>query len=136
MKNLIITLVVAATIATGAAARTAGEDFDPAQHSTFTTDREDGRYVSSRAIAHRMMTARPPRLQYHDGMDSTEMAAWRTDVKTTMERLLQYPVPDSISPAKKVWSRVHRQVSGEALERENARRRQRNLSPMTRPYTT
>lgn len=105
MKNLIITLVAAATIATGAAARTAGEDFDPAQHSTFTTDREDGRYVSSRAIAHRMMTARPPRLQYHDGMDSTEMAAWRTDVKTTMERLLQYPVPDSISPAKKVWSR-------------------------------
>lgn len=105
MQNLIITLVTAAMIASGAMAQTGDEKFDPAQHSTFTTDRADGRYVSSRGIAHWMMTGRPPRLQYHEGMDSTEMAAWRKDVKATMERLMYYPVPDSIPAPKMIWSR-------------------------------
>lgn len=106
MKRIIITLAAAAIIASGAAAQTSEEEkFDPTQHPTFATDREDGRYVSSRAIAHRLMNARPPRLQYHEGMDSAQMAAWRGDVKTTMERLMYYPVPDSINPAKMIWSR-------------------------------
>lgn len=37
---------------------------------------------------------------------------------------------------KTTWSRIHKPVEGAALDRENARRRQRNISPINRPYTT
>lgn len=37
---------------------------------------------------------------------------------------------------KTIWSRIHKPVEGAALERENARRRQRGISPINRPYTT
>ena len=84
------------------AAQTDDKTIDPKEHATFTTDRADGRFVSSRGIAHNLMANRPPRLQYHDGMDSAQMVAWRNDVKETMARLMAYPVPDSLAPAKKI----------------------------------
>ena len=61
MKKYILVFIIALFGAAGSVAQTTGEDFDPARHSTFTTDRADGRFLSSRGISHRMMTGRPPR---------------------------------------------------------------------------
>lgn len=80
---------------------------DPTQHSTFTTDRADGRYVSSRAIAHRLMKSQPPRLQYHSGMNATEFEDWKSDVAATMKKLMAHPDSVSVAEAKKIgeWKR-------------------------------
>ncbi len=114
MKKYILVFIIALFGASGSVAQTTGEDFDPARHSTFTTDRADGRFLSSRGISHRMMTGRPPRLQYRDGLDSAGLVAWRADVKKTMERLMYYPVPDSIPEPRKIWTR---QRDGYRLEK-------------------
>lgn len=66
--------------------------FSPAEHSTFTTSRPDGRYVSSRAIVHNLMKNNPPRLQYHPGMSSAQFASWQTSVSEAMARLMNHPV--------------------------------------------
>lgn len=72
--------------------------FDPEQHTTFTTDRPDGRYVSSRAIAHKMMQKRPPRLHYQAGMDSVQFANWQSDVARSMTRLMKHPALPTEQP--------------------------------------
>lgn len=66
-------------------------DFDPAANALFTTSRPDGRFISSRGIAHKLMLDNPPRLQYRKGMDSTEFAKWQEDVTATMTRLMAHP---------------------------------------------
>ncbi len=69
-----------------------GHEFDPGKHATFVSDRPDGKFVSSRAIAHNLMQQHPPRLQYTGKMDSAQFAAWREDVAATMTRLMKHPV--------------------------------------------
>lgn len=85
MKKILLAVLIAGASLTGFA------QFNPEQHTTFTTDRPDGRYVSSRAIAHKMMQNRPPRLHYHSGMDSAQFAQWQADVAQTMSRLMKHP---------------------------------------------
>ena len=87
--------------------RSVAIDFDPSEHATFTTDRPDGRYVSSRAIAHRLMNSQPPRLGYKCGMDASQLAQWRDDVAATMRRLMAHPDTVDIALAKKIgeWRR-------------------------------
>ncbi len=65
--------------------------FDPAEHAVFETTRQDGRYVSSRAIVHNLMDGRKPRLRYSSGMDSLQFAAWQDEVSRAMERLMRHP---------------------------------------------
>lgn len=106
MTRIFISLfVLLGTIVAGA--QNGANGIDPSQHSTFTTDREDGRYVSSRAIAHRLMKSQPPRLQYHPGMNAAQMQDWQTDVASTMKRLMNHPDTATISEAKMVgeWQR-------------------------------
>ncbi len=67
------------------------DDFNPKDHATFSTTRDDGRYVSSRAIAHRLMESHSPRLKFNPDMTPTQMSSWREDVAQTMRRLMNFP---------------------------------------------
>lgn len=87
MFRSIITALSAAAIMT-AAAQT---DFKPEEHSTFTTDRPDGRYTSSRAIAPQLMASKPPRLQYKSTFDATQAAEWRKEMSAAMARVMNHP---------------------------------------------
>lgn len=88
-------------------AQTASDSFDPSKYSTFTTDRPDGRFVSSRAVVHRLMQSQPPRLQYHSGMNVAQFDNWKSDVASTMKRLMSHPDTVDIADAIKVgeWKR-------------------------------
>lgn len=89
--RIAISLLTAAAATLTASAQSEAAAFDPATHSTFTTSRTDSLYVSSRAIAHRLMTAKPPRLHYREGMTADEAGEWRADVSATMARLMKHP---------------------------------------------
>ncbi len=102
MRKTIVALLVTAVL--GGAVATAQNDFDPKQHSTFTTDRADGRYVSSRAIAHKMMERAEPRYKFRSDMDSTGMSAWRQGITEAMTRIMKHPDLTTAEPAKKIGS--------------------------------
>lgn len=66
--------------------------FDPSAHSTFTTDRADGRFVSSRAIAHQLMKHDAPAFAFRPSFSPEEVTAWQAQVRETMARLMKHPV--------------------------------------------
>lgn len=106
MTKILLTLFVLLGVAL-ASAHSVANDFDPSHHATFSTDRPDGRYVSSRAVAHRLMISQPPRLQYHPGMDGKQLEQWRSDVASTMRRLMAHPDSVDVAPTRKIgeWRR-------------------------------
>lgn len=105
--NKALIIILALTAVAYAFAQDASGVFDPKQHSTFSTDRPDGRYLSSRAVAHRLMQSRTPRLKYHSGMDSARFGQWKSDVASTMGRLMAHPDSVNIALPRKVgeWRR-------------------------------
>lgn len=65
--------------------------FNPAEHSQFDTDREDGRYVGTRAIAHSLMVNHVPELHYQSGMDAEQFARWKESMSKAMDELMAHP---------------------------------------------
>lgn len=88
MKRLLTLALISTTVFTGLCV---GNPFDPKDHATFATDRADGRYKSSRAIAHNLMKNYPPRLRYTTGMTNEQFAAWKTKVSEAMSRIMKHP---------------------------------------------
>ncbi len=105
--NKALIIILALTAVAYGFAQDASGGFDPLQHSTFSTDRPDGRYLSSRAVAHRLMQSRTLRLKYHSGMDSARFGQWKSDVASTMARLMAHPDSVDIATPRKVgeWKR-------------------------------
>lgn len=66
--------------------------FDPAVHSTFQTARADGRFVSSRAVAHRLMNNDLPAFAFPQGLPKEDFPAWKAHVGEVMGRLMKHPV--------------------------------------------
>lgn len=99
MRGLCLAAITSAVIGSSAQQTS---DFDPQSHSTFTTDRSDGKYVSSRAIAHNLMVANPPRLHYKSGMSPREFATWKDNMATAMRQLMNYPEANISQPPVKV----------------------------------
>lgn len=100
MKLHIITTILLTTVA----AVTANAQFVPEEHSTFTTDRADGRYVSSRAIAHRLMTSLPPRLHYNESLDAQGAARWREAMAEAMTRVMRHPDTAAVAVPRMIAS--------------------------------
>ena len=97
---------IAATIVASASFLIHAQDttFSPAEHSTFTTSRPDGRFLSSRAIVHNLMKNNPPRLQYRPGMTPDQFAAWQTDMSEAMARLMKHPDASGLPAPVKLGS--------------------------------
>ena len=89
MKLLVFTVLILISVVTFGQQRRQG--FDPAANSTFTTERTDKRYVSSRAIAHRLLKNDEPQLKFRCSMDSMEFRAWQAHVYEAMGRLMKHP---------------------------------------------
>lgn len=102
MKLLVFTVLILISVVTSGQQR-----FDPAANSTFITDRADKRYVSSRAIAHRLLKNDDPLLKFRCSMDSMEFRAWQAHVYEAMGRLMKHPSLQNLPMPKMVdsWER-------------------------------
>ncbi len=102
MKNTIKHLATLAWLASALCPAATAQDFAPGEHSQFTTDRADGRYTSSRAIAHRLMLNHEPELRYRPGMNSEEFALWRDSLSQAMAGLMKHPATGNMPEAKRL----------------------------------
>lgn len=74
----------------------------PASGDTIiTTNRPDGRFVSTLGSVRSWMKTKAPRLQYKDASSGGELAAWRDSVADAMARIMKHPSAPA-AEAKKV----------------------------------
>lgn len=82
----------------GASAQNA---FDRPAHSTFQTSRADGRFVSSRAVAHQLMKKDAPAFAFPSSLQKEDFPAWQRHVSEAMARLMKHPVIQNLpAPAR------------------------------------
>lgn len=67
------------------------QSFQPEEHATFQTNRTDGRYVSSRAVAHQLMKELKPAFSFRPSMQAADFKTWQKHVRLQMERLMKHP---------------------------------------------
>lgn len=72
--------------------------FDSDRHRIVTTDRSDGRYISTYAIAHNMLKATKPLCAFDTTFTRKQMAAWQKRVRKAMEEIMCHPKPYAAQP--------------------------------------
>lgn len=92
-------LAQAATTANGA-------DQPATPRRTISTDRDDGRHVSSTGFIHAYLKHMKPKLQFNPEMDPKDFPAWRDAVRTKLLELMAFPEFDEPQPPpKRLWSK-------------------------------
>lgn len=87
---------------------------DPEEHKIISSDRADGRYVSSRGVVQYMMRNIQPQLAFNPKFSKEEFKEWQTEVRTKIEELMRFPeVPPQ--PLPKLLSKKKR--DGYTLEK-------------------
>ncbi len=67
------------------------QSYDPADYAVIRPSRPDGRFISSYAIAHRLVRNTQPKYAYRSGMSASEFSAWQDNVRNAMAALMQFP---------------------------------------------
>ena len=67
MKPIWLLLIVACTFIL----KIQAQSFEPEEHATFQTNRTDGRFVSSRAVAHHLMKELEPAFSFRPSMQES-----------------------------------------------------------------
>jgi hypothetical protein len=80
------------------------QEYNPDEHAKVESTREDGRFISSYAIAHQMLKETTPKYAYRKGMNSNEFAQWQTSVKDAMQSIMKIPEADPSQPLPKMVS--------------------------------
>lgn len=84
------------------------------KHKIITTDREDGRYTSTRGIAHAMMKNVSPAYAFHIDFTQSEFNYWKEELREKMKEIMQHPdltnlpVPKRISSEKRNGYRIEK----------------------------
>ena len=53
-----------------------GQQFEPQKHNIIQTDREDGRFVSSRGFVHSLLKNMSPEYAFNENFTKDEMLEW------------------------------------------------------------
>lgn len=76
-----------------------------AQRPTFSTDRDDGRFVTTAGFAHAAMKALDQPLAFDPDLSAEGFPGWREQVRERLEQLMRFPdVPAQPEP-RMLWSR-------------------------------
>lgn len=90
------------------------QSYDPDDYAVISSDRSDGRFMSTYAIAHRLIQNTQPRYAYRPGMTPGEFAAWQDSIRGAMAAIMRFPeVPPQPTP-KCVW---RQQRQGHTVEK-------------------
>lgn len=69
-------------------------------NTRITTNRKDGRYLSSRGCVQRLLAEKTPRLAFDPVMTPKTFRKWQREMKLTMQRLMKHPEIDRTKPAR------------------------------------
>ena len=81
--------------------------FIPEQHKIISSDRPDGRYMSTRGFVQHMMRNIQPELGFNPQFSPDEFVEWQGKVRGKMQELMKFPVVPS-QPNPKLISEVKR----------------------------
>ncbi|WP_308243966.1 alpha/beta hydrolase family protein [uncultured Prevotella sp.] len=76
--------------------------FDPQQHRVVTTDRPDGRFVSTYGVVHNMLKNTTPECAFNPDFSREQFASWRERVRTAMETIMCHPKAQNMPKPKRV----------------------------------
>ncbi len=83
-----------------------GADQPDAPRRAISTDREDGRHVSSTGFVHAYLKHLKPKLQFDPEMDPKDFTAWRDAVRARLLDLMAFPEFDEPQPPpQRLWSK-------------------------------
>lgn len=72
-------------------AQKATTPIDPQTYGKISTDRLDGRFISSRGIAQAWMKRMKPAYSFDPSWSKAELANWRSGIRQTMQRIMHHP---------------------------------------------
>src|SRR5580658_1222336 len=70
----------------------------------FSSPREDGRFVSSGGLVHRMLKRDRPKLAFDPSMSADQFAAWQTAVREKLRELMHFPAVADQPPPRQLSS--------------------------------
>ena len=87
MKPIWLLLIVACIFSM----KVQAQSFEPEEHATFQTNRTDGRFVSSRAVAHHLMKELEPAFSFRPSMQAADFKTCIRNYKTYLIRFVFVP---------------------------------------------
>ena len=88
MKKYSVFCALALVVSASAVAQNA---YDPQEHAVVTTDRSDGRYVSTYGVLHSMLKRTEPKCAFNPDFTADEFALWQQDVQRAMAEIMHHP---------------------------------------------
>jgi len=76
---------------------------NPEDHKILTSDRDDGRFLSTRGFIHHKMKNLTPRLEFNENFNEMEYLAWQNKVRVKLNQLMNFPLSNS-QPTPKLLS--------------------------------
>ena len=83
------------------------QQFEPEKHKLIQTDREDGRYVSSRGFVHAFLKNMTPEYAFDENFTKEEMLVWQTKMQDSMKELMKHPALQNL-PVPQMVDEVQR----------------------------
>lgn len=91
MVNRLILGIVVSCMALGGFAQSQPDTIAPHQYARITTDRSDGRYVSSRGIVHAMLKKTTPQYTFRPDFTLPQFKQWQQGVSQAMADIMHHP---------------------------------------------
>lgn len=83
------------------------QPFKPEAHGVIESERDDGRFYSSRGVVHALLKNNVPKYAFNPGFTPGEFKQWQKNMRTAMARLMKHPQLDNL-PAPQLLSTVRR----------------------------
>lgn len=114
MKSRWITAAIISCMALGSFAQSPKDTLDSHKYARITTDRPDGRYVSSRGVVHAMLKRTVPQYTFRPDFSKEQFEQWQQEVSRAMAEVMRHPPMDNL-PAPRCVDR--RQKNGYRVEK-------------------
>lgn len=69
----------------------AAQPFNPKAHGRITSERNDGRFYSSRGVVHAMLKNNTPRYAFNPAFTSAQFKKWQKEMRQAMATLMKHP---------------------------------------------
>lgn len=82
--------------------------FQPGDKAVIRSDREDGRYVSSRGVLQAMLEDTQPACEFRPDMAAKDFPAWQARVRKAMKQLMKHPEQTAPQPPPRLITSAQR----------------------------
>lgn len=104
MKSRWIWVAIISCLTLGSFAQSQVDTINPRDYAKITTERPDGRYVSSRGVVHAMLKRTVPEYTFRPDFSKAEFKQWQQGVSRAMADIMRHPPMDNLPAPRRVSS--------------------------------